>query len=371
LEINSETMSQRKRIIMLGTSADAWGGIATVVNAYREHGLFERSRVTYLATHSTGPAMHKLRLMVCAWISFVFMLVRGKALLLHAHAASGASFWRKACFLLPAFLFRVPTVLHLHAGPFPDFYHGCNPVARALVRAVLDRVDRVVVVSNKLKLFVESVSANRGVVTIYNPLQIPPLSDFGQRAQAQVLFLGRLGHGKGTYDLLRAVRQVAARHPGIKLIMGGDGELERARETSRELGIDAHVELLGWVGSRAKAQLLARASVCVLPSYAEGLPMSVLEAMSAGLAVIATPVGGIPEVVTDGIEGRLVPPGDIDALAAALDRVLSDEEERRRMGMAGRTKAENVFSSARIVPLIEGLYRQLGAPTPDFATHCI
>jgi glycosyltransferase involved in cell wall biosynthesis len=87
--------------------------------------------------------------------------------------------------------------------------------------------------------------------------------------------------------------------------------------------------------------------------------------------VIATPVGGIPEVVTDGIEGRLVPPGDIDALAAALDRVLSDEEERRRMGMAGRTKAENVFSSARIVPLIEGLYRQLGAPTPDFATHCI
>jgi glycosyltransferase involved in cell wall biosynthesis len=342
-----------------------------VVNAYRENGLFQRCPVTYLTTHSTGPAMQKLRLVVCAWISFMLMLVRGKVLLLHAHAASGASFWRKACFLLPAFLFRVPTVLHIHAGPFPDFYQECKRPARAAVRAVLNRVDRVVVVSNKLKEFVESICANRGVVTIYNPMPLPPLADFGGRAPAQVLFLGRLGRGKGTYDLLQAVRQVAARHPGIKLVLGGDGELERTRATSRALGIDANVELLGWVGGRAKAQLLASATVCVLPSYSEGLPMSVLEAMSAGLAVIATAVGGIPEVVTDGIEGRLVPPGDVDALAAALDRVLSDEEERRRMGMAGRTRAENVFSSSRVVPLIESMYRQLGAPAPGLTANCI
>jgi glycosyltransferase involved in cell wall biosynthesis len=366
-------MSQRKRIIMLGTSADAWGGIATVVNAYREDGLFQRCPVTYLATHSTGPAMQKLRLFVCAWIAFMLMLVRGQALLVHAHMASGASFWRKACFLLPAFLFRVPAVIHVHAGPFPDFYYKrCSSWSRAVVRAVLNRADRVVVVSNQLKRFVEGVSTNRGVVTIFNPMTLPVLADFHARAPAQVLFLGRLGASKGTYDLLQAVGKIAARHPGIKLILGGDGELEPTRAACRALGIDAKVELLGWVGSRAKAQLLAQASVCVLPSYAEGLPMSVLEAMSAGLAVIATPVGGVPDVVTDGIEGRLVPPGDIDALAAALDGVLSNTEARRRMGIAGRTKAENVFSSSRIVQLIESIYRQLGAAAPNHAaSNCI
>jgi glycosyltransferase involved in cell wall biosynthesis len=371
-EINRQTMNQKKRIVMLGTSADAWGGIAAVINAYRESGLFDRFPVTYLTTHSTGRSLQKLRLAVCAWTSFVCLLVRGRALLVHAHAASGASFWRKACFLLPAFLFRVPTVLHIHAGPFPDFYlNECNPLARAFVRALLNRVDRVVVVSNRLKVFVESISAGHNVVTIYNPMPLPPLPDFAARAPAQVLFLGRLGRGKGTWDLLQAVRQVAVRHPGIRLVLGGDGELEQARETSRALGIEAHVELPGWVGARAKAQLLAGATVCVLPSYSEGMPMSVLEAMSAGLAVIATPVGGIPEVLTDGVEGRLVPPGDVDALAAALDHVLSDAQERRRMGMAGRARAENVFASARVVPLVENLYRQLGATAPGLAANCI
>jgi glycosyltransferase involved in cell wall biosynthesis len=87
--------------------------------------------------------------------------------------------------------------------------------------------------------------------------------------------------------------------------------------------------------------------------------------------VIATPVGGIPEVLTDGVEGRLVPPGDVDALAAALDHVLSDAQERRRMGMAGRARAENVFASARVVPLVENLYRQLGATAPGLAANCI
>lgn len=361
-------MNQKKHIVMLGTSADAWGGIASVVNAYREYGLFEKRPILYLATHCTGAAMQKFRMFICTWLRFVFMLARGNVLLAHVHVAADASFWRKTCYLLPAFLFRVPTVLHMHAGHFPEFYRArCTPFSRAVVRYVLDRVDRIVVVSSALKQFTETISRNRGVITIYNPMPLPALADFTARAPAQVLFLGRLGNGKGTYDLLQAVRKIAERHPDLKLILGGDGEVERTRETIRELGLGANVEVLGWVAGPAKAQLLARAAVYVLPSYAEGLPMSVLEAMSAGLAVIATPVGGVPEAVTNGVEGWLVPPGDVAALAEALDTLLSNEEARRRMGMAGRTKAETVFSSKLVIPLIEKLYGQLGALASDDA----
>lgn len=361
-------MSHKKHIVMLGTSADAWGGIASVVNAYREYGLFERRPILYLATHSTAPGMQKFRMFICTWLRFVSLLARGNVLLAHVHVAADASFWRKTCYLLPAFLFRVPTVLHMHAGHFPDFYQSrCGPLARAAVRYVLDRVDRIVVVSSALKRFTETISRNRGVVTIYNPMQLPALADFTARAPSQVLFLGRLGNGKGTYDLLQAVRRITGRHPNIKLILGGDGEVERTRDTIRELGIDANVEVLGWVAGPAKARLLAQAAIYVLPSYAEGLPMSVLEAMSAGLAVIATPVGGVPEAVTNGVEGWLVPPGDVGALAEALDTLLSSEDARRRMGMAGRTKAETVFSSKLVIPLIEKIYRQLGVLAPDDA----
>ena len=91
--------------------------------------------------------------------------------------------------------------------------------------------------------------------------------------------------------------------------------------------------------------------------------MSVLEAMAVGLPVISTPVGGIPEAVTDGVEGCLVLPGDVAALSRALDRLLSDGAMRRRMGMAGRRKVESLFSTEHVFPLIEELYRRLGVKT--------
>lgn len=358
----SKTMSHGKRIIMLGTSFDAWGGIASVVNAYRDGGLFERLPITYLTTHFTGSALHKIRLFVCAWLSFVAMLALGKAALVHVHAASDASFWRKSCFLLPAFLFRVRTVLHIHAGAFPDFYQArCGRLPKAAIRYVLDRVDSVIVVSNPLQRFVESISRNRFVCVIYNPMALPEPVDFTARTQAHLLFLGRLEHAKGSYDLLRAVHQLVQRHPGLRLILAGNGELAQTREAISALGLGDNVEVLGWVGAQAREQLLARAAVCVLPSYAEGLPMSVLEAMAAGLPVVASAVGGLPDIVTDGVEGRLIAPGDVTALVNALDDVLADEALRRRMGTAGRNKAETVFSARLVLPQVEELYRQLGA----------
>ncbi|MFL6671703.1 MAG: glycosyltransferase family 4 protein [Massilia sp.] len=354
-------MSHQKRIVMLGTSCEACGGISSVVNAYREGGLFERRRFTYLATHSSGSALHKMRLLVCAWLSFVALLASGRVLLAHVHCASDASFWRKSCFLLPAFLFRVRTILHIHAGPFPDFYRTRCSVARAVVRYVLDRVDRVVVVSTPLQRFVESVSTNRSVKVIYNPMPMPPLADFGRRDHLQLLFLGRLGHGKGSYDLLRAVHELVRRHPNVRLILAGDGEIAQTRAAIRALRIDANVQVLGWVGPGEREQLLARAAICVLPSYAEGLPMCVLEAMAAGVPVVASAVGGVPDVLADGIEGLLVQPGDVAALAAALDQLLSGDSLRRRMGMAARWKAESTFSTRLVLPQIEETYRQLGA----------
>lgn len=350
---------------MLGTSFDAWGGIASVVSAYREDGLFQRLPMLYLATHCNGSAVQKMRCFARAWLTYVAMLLRGRVALAHLHAAGDASFWRKALFIVPAWLFRVPTVLHLHAGGFPDFYaRRCNALSRLAVRYLCDHVDCVIVVSSVLKRWIETISRNTRVITIYNPVALAPLADARLREQAQLLFLGRLGAGKGSDDLLHALHRIVARHPEVRLLLAGDGDVERSRALAGQLGLDANVALLGWVGGEQKAHLLARAALYVLPSHAEGLPMSVLEAMSSGLAVLATPVGGIPEAVSDGVEGCLVPAGDIGALSVALERLLSDAPLRRRMGAAGRAKVEAVFACRRVIPLIEGLYRQLGALGP-------
>jgi glycosyltransferase involved in cell wall biosynthesis len=148
--------------------------------------------------------------------------------------------------------------------------------------------------------------------------------------------------------------------------LGGDGELEQAGAAAKSLGLGERVELLGWVGPADKPHLLGTATVYALPSYHEGLPMSVLEAMAAGMPVVTTPVGGIPEAVTDGVEGFLIQPGDIDALRERLQRLLSDSELARRMGEAGRRKVESTFASSIVMPRLERMYVELGVtPAPS------
>ncbi len=355
-------MNSGKHIVMLGTSFHTMGGISAVVNEYRRAGLFERFPILYLPTHTDGSAVKKLRLCLSSWLRYMGLLLRGRIALIHVHIASDASFWRKTLFLGPAFLCRIPAIVHLHGAEFVRFYEkDCNRAAQWCVRHVFNRADSVVVLSTAWQRWVQGISGNARIVPINNPVQLPLASDFNLRDPASILFLGRLGERKGTYDLLAAVSRLVGRHPGLKLLLGGDGDLARARKEIDKLGITANVELLGWVSGPSKAILLQRAAIYALPSYAEGLPMSVLEAMATGMPVVSTPVGGIPEVITDDLEGYLVPPGDVPALCTVLERLLSDESLRRRMGSAARSKADSTFSTRHVLPQLERLYRELGA----------
>jgi glycosyltransferase involved in cell wall biosynthesis len=132
-----------------------------------------------------------------------------------------------------------------------------------------------------------------------------------------------------------------------------------------ELGLSDDVEVLGWVSGAAKQRVLAEGTIYVLPSYAEGLPISVLEAMEAGMPVVATAVGGIPDAIEDGAEGFLVSPGDINSLVNRISQLLQDSDLRSRMGLAAKMKVATFFSPASVLPQIEALYRALGAVPQD------
>lgn len=350
---------------MLGTSrsSEKPGGIWAVTNVYRESGLFIRWPIVYLATHKTGSKLSKTYVAIFALLKLAYLLGAGRVSLIHVHSASRASLWRKSLFMLLAFISRCPVIFHLHGAEFRKFYEQeCGRMAKWYVRFILDRASRIVVLSSQWKAFVSNISTNRNIVCIFNPVGTNSLPDSAQRAHGQdLLFLGRLGKRKGIFDLLQALVALQEDFPNIGLKCGGDGELEEVALQARRLGISHSVHILGWVTGDSKKRLLRNCNLYVLPSYDEGLPVSVLEAMAAALPVVSTPVGGIPEAIEDGVEGYLVPPGDIDALAQALRRLLSDPQLRLRMGLAGRKKIEAYFTPDRVMPQIEALYRELGA----------
>jgi len=125
------------------------------------------------------------------------------------------------------------------------------------------------------------------------------------------------------------------------------------------------VSVLGWVSGDDKKKLLETGDIYALPSYNEGLPVSILEAMSWEIAVISTRVGGIPELVRDGTDGILINPGDVTALSQALMRLGKDKEFRQQLGRAARSQVETSYSRENVMPQLEAIYQSLISRQPQ------
>ncbi|MEO7742488.1 MAG: glycosyltransferase family 4 protein [Usitatibacter sp.] len=348
------------RVVMLGTSFRTRGGVAAVLETYREAGLFERWPVDYVATHRDGTKVEKFLKAIDGVCVFLALLCRIPRAVLHVHCASRASFWRKSFFMAVALAARSPVILHLHGGGFATFYaEECGPVRRAIVRFFLDRAAVIVVVSDRWAAWMKRVSSNPRVVTIPNSVRLPAPAA-AKREPALVVFAGRCSESKGIYDLLQAALALRREIPELRIECAGDGDLEEVERSIASLGLADRVRVHGWVGARRRDELLARAGIFVLPSHAEGLPMGVLEAMAAGCPVIASAVGGLPDLIEPGVNGLLIPAGDIRALAAALRRLIEDPAFARRLGSAARATIAARFTTERMLERLEQVYRSLG-----------
>lgn len=350
--------SPQPSLVMLGTGFQTRGGVSSVVNVYRAGGLFEHWPVTYIATHCDGDAARKCLIVLKAAVHFLCLLSLRKVAAVHVHAASCSSFWRKSIFLLLAFAARRPVIFHLHGGNFVRFYEQSGALARSYIRFILRRSAYVIVLSEQWKRLVANIVPGLPLAVVPNPVSLPALQNV--RRSAELLFLGRMNRDKGIYDLLSVVAVLRRTHPGLRLVCAGDGEIGRVKQRAAELGIAEAVHVVGWLRSIDRQRYLSQCTALVLPSYVEGLPMCVLEAMAAGAAVVATRIGGIPQAVAHGAEGLLVAPGDLEALKNALNLLLSRPQLAREMGAYGRRKIEQKFAAEIVMPQIETLYRAVG-----------
>ena len=358
----SEAMKNaRSYLVMIGPPPDGCGGISSVVAAYRESGLFERCRVHYVSPVAEGPVAAKVVAAATALARFGALLAGGKVHLVHIHLASGVSFWRKAIFASLAYSFGKPVILHLHSGNFVKFSTNRSRLGQRIIAAVFRRADRVVILSDSWLDRLSGILPPARCVVIENPV-VPPLPWTAlprDRLPVCFVFLGRLEANKGAYDLLNAFAKVAAVYPDVKLVMGGAGNMAYCEELSERLQIRAKVSLPGWVIGAEKAQLLREAHAFVLPSHIEGMPISMLEAMSFGLPMVMCPVGSIPDVVSDGEEAIFVPPGDVESLAAAMLRLACDAEMRHAMGARNLEKFTRRFSAEVIAARVEAMYQEI------------
>ena len=353
-------MPENKCIIMVGPSTSSQGGIASVVMSWKSAGLFERWPIIYLETHVEGSKLDKLRVGISALLRFLFLLASNKVACVHLHTARHTSFWRKSVFALAAIVLHRPVLLHIHSGGFPAFFHEeCNWLQKRFIRYVLSQADQLIVLSKVWDEILRSISTNQRITVIENFLAPPTyMPDDAARSKHHILFLGLLSRDKGFYDLLEAIEPLCEEFPSLMLACGGKGNEDEMVERIRQLRLENHVNLLGWISGLSKDAWLSRSSFFVLPSYVEGTPMGILEAMAWGLPVVSTKIGGIPDLIEHGREGLLIEPGDIVGLRVAIRQLLRNDEERGRMGVAARNKVEREFSARAIVPRVDHLYER-------------
>lgn len=281
-----------------------------------------------------------------AWFSAVHLVLAiarlfalratGRADLVHINLSSHGSTTRKRILAAACRGLGVPYILHLHGSRMRQYWLSATPKRQRQIAAMFADAARVLVLGEVWQSFVAEHAAGAAscIITLPNATRAAALARVPDPV-VRILFLGRVGERKGVPQLIDALARLP-RDGTWRATIAGDGDLTDAEARIAAAQLGAEVALPGWVGPESVVRALASADVLVLPSFDENLPMSVIEGMAAGLAVVATPVGATEEIVHHEETGLLVPPGDVDALARALQRLIADGALRERLGSAAR-----------------------------------
>jgi glycosyltransferase involved in cell wall biosynthesis len=282
--------------------------------------------------------------------------------LLHIHTAARGSLYRKSVYVFLGRLLRRPVLIHFHAGrgDIETFAARLDPLRRRFFGAALRVSTRVLAVSAETARATEHCFGIGGIVVVPNAAPAAPdgrPADGEFAGDARVLFLGGFANPvKGGKVYAEAVAAVAPRFPEAEFVLAGPGE--PPADAAAAVSALANASWAGWLNETAKGEQLAHCAVFVLPSLSEGLPVALLEAMAWGRPIVATRMGGVPEVVDDGVEALLVPPGDPAALAAAIGRLLEDPGERLRLGRAARERAATL-NEVEVYGRLDSIYQEV------------
>lgn len=337
--------------ILVVAPARGRGGIASVVRLHSQTDSWQTMRCRLLSTYDDRSTWQKMIAAAKAYVSFPFVI--RNAVILHVHLAAQKSVFRKLPFILLAKLLDKPVIVHLHAFSPESIF---DDTMLSAGRYILRLADRVVALSESWADAILARDRSLNVSVIPNPVSATSLRSSRSPEYPIVLFAGKLEIRKGYQDLLRAAVPILTNFPNTQFWFAGHGELENAAELAQRLGIQDSVRLLGWLDEEGMSKAYNAATVFCLPSYNEGVPMVVLEAMGRGMPVVCTRVGGLPDFVRDGENGLYAEPGDPASIAAAITRLLSDPIYASKIGQNAAQTVHSRCGLASVSKQLEDLY---------------
>jgi len=347
------------KILMIGPGFDCRGGIAAAGRALHQY-LHDRGvAVTYLASTVEGGLPRRILHTLASYVSFVVRAAGGRYDLIPIPSSVRNSFSRKSFYLIVAALLKRRFLVQIHPERFAEFFEASPERVRRMIRRLFGRAAAVIVLTPSIRTRMRDLFPGTDFLVLPNPVDCPEFAGAPRPESRQVLFLGLISTEKGAQDLLSVVPGVVSRFPSVRFAVFGPVKAGFPLRAALEAGKLANIRWKAWISGEEKVRAFRESRMLVLPSYSEGLPNVLLEAMAASLPVVATPVGGVPDLVADGVNGFLVRPGDTAALGDRILRLLDDPDLASRMGASGRRLVEREFDTPVVGRRLLEIYARL------------
>lgn len=364
--------TSKPKILIVGSYPPPYGGIAVLVKEILNSRLKDKYALIHCRTGSRDVTVASKEICIRSIIRLIhdhlfliYLLVKHSPRVVNLYSPAFLGFWSKSILAIVSKLFRKKTVIHIHSAKFDSWYNNASQIKKWLIRFLLNRVDIIVVEGGIWKTFFKQIVPESKLVIIPNCVH---LSNFKKTKKSKrenkitVLFPGSLCERKGVFDILKAIPLVIKEEKNIKFIFGGCSSNEeeiKILEIIKSQHLENYTAFIGEYTDKNKAEIYGSADIFILPSYAEGLPISMLDAMASGLPIISTRVAAIPEVIDDRVNGFLIEPGDYKALAERILILTKDRNLRKKMGKNNIEKIRKNYDFSSMVKNFDELQQKL------------
>lgn len=342
-------------VLMIGPDRSVHGGISGVVNMYYDAGFDKEIQLRYIGTMKEGSKLKKLLVAFGAYLRFILLL--HKCDIVHVNVASDASFVRKEIFIRTAHKFGKKLVIHQHGGDFKNWYMSRSPKRQKEIRKTLDMGECLLALSPELSEFFGEILESQRIILFPNSIEIKEKNTEKDYSSHEMLFLGRICNTKGIRELFEIMPDVVNKYPDTILYLGGIFEDPGLEDEAKRL--EPNVQFLGWLGSEEKEKYLQKCPIFILPTYFEGQPVSVIEAMAACSCIITCNVGGIPMMLDNNENGIMVEPQNAQMLRQAVLEILDDTERKKRLGQTAYDKAAHDYDISSSIKELLNIYGEI------------
>ncbi|MBC9722803.1 MAG: glycosyltransferase family 4 protein [Lactobacillus sp.] len=335
-----------KNILMVGPSMKEKGGISSVICNF----LSWDYPIIFLNNWEKN---NWILLFITNMIKIYPLIKKKKIDIVHFHVAQNGSFWRKAILLLlvPR---NVKTLFHMHASQFDKFYERSSRFNKYLIRSTLNKADIIVAVSPQWREFYKNIT-DTTVSSVNNSVSVDYRDYFSGKTK-RIITLGEIGQRKGSYDIVSLAKEIYKTDPNIHFELYGNGELEKFADLVKNI---PNITVSSWIDHDQFYKVLKGTSFHLLPSYNEGLPMSVLETMAMGIPNITSRVGGIPSLIKHKHNGFLINAGDIEEMKRVILDAFSMNKGLKELSVNARQTICDQFSLENYFKCWEIIYYQL------------